>query len=559
MKNMRQSSAISMLALVTALTGFTTREVNAQGGLQPPPAPAGNPVTAEKTLLGKTLFWDEQLSSTGMTACGTCHIFEAGGSDPRSVIGAPPSTHPGADGIFGTNDDVTGSPGVVRSGGDGLYLADAEFSLGVQVTGRRSMPAVNGGYGTAMFWDGRATEEFRDPLTNNVVFPRFAALESQVVGPPMSDVEMAHEGIVWADLTDRLADVSPLAMASNIPLDLDLWINNRSYPQLFQEAFGDAAVTPVRIAMAIATYERTLFTDQAPIDDFLSGNPNALTQQEQRGFNVFNSPQSGCNVCHGGPLFSDNGFHYTGVTPQREDPGLGGISGNPRQEGLMKTPSLRNVELRAPYFHNGNAGTLAGVVAFYNRGGNFNGPNKAPAVRPLGLSPQQQADLLAFLGRPLTDLRLRDGVAPFDSPTLFSQSNQGGQPFGQPTPGSAGFRPVMVAFEAPMLRNPSMTIGVDRGLGGAAATLLLDRTPDFAGSPLRGATCYLDLSSELMQNPVVLDGFGAGNGTASLSFAIPNMVSLIGQSFYAQWFIEDADAPAGVSATSAVQFTLFRN
>ena len=556
---MHQSSTISLITLVTALTVFTTRDVNAQGGLQPPPVPAGNPITAEKTLLGKALFWDEQLSSTRMTACGTCHILTAGGSDPRSVVGNPNSTHPGADGIFGTNDDVTGSPGVVRSGADGLYIADADFSLRLQVTPRRSMPAVNAGYPRSLFWDGRAFEEFRDPLTNNVILPRFAALESQALGPIMSEVEMGHEGLDWSGVGDRLESSQPLAMATNIPVDLNIWINNRDYPALFADAFGDPAITPVRIAMALATYQRELYTNQAPIDDFLNGNPNALTQQEQRGFNVFNSPQAGCNICHGGPLFSDNLFHYTGVTPQNEDAGLGGINGDPRAEGLMKTPSLRNVELRAPYFHNGNEATLAGVVNFYNRGGNFNGPNKAPGVRPLGLNAGQRADLLAFMGRPLTDPRLRDGLAPFDRPTLFSESNQGGVVYGLPTPGSAGIRPVMVALEPPMLDNPSLTVGVDRGLGGAAATLLVDRSADFAGSPLRGATSYLALSAALIQNPVTLDGVGAGNGTSSLSFAVPDQAALIGQNFYAQWFIEDPDAPAGVSATSAVHFTLFRN
>lgn len=559
MKNMHKSSTISLFTLVTALTVFTTRDVNAQGGLQPPPVPAGNPITAEKTMLGKALFWDEQLSSTRMTACGTCHILTAGGSDPRSIIGNPASTAPGRDGLFGTPDDVTGSPGVIRSGADGLYIADADFSLAPQVTPRRSMAAVNAGYPRSLFWDGRAFEEFRDPLTNNVILPRFAALESQALGPILSDVEMGHEGLDWSGVTDRLQSVSPLAMASNIPADLAAWMNNRDYPALFHEVFGDPAITAVRIAFALATYQRELYTNQAPIDDFLNGNANALTPQEQRGFNVFNSPQAGCNICHGGPLFSDNLFHYTGVTPQNEDPGLGGINGDPRAEGLMKTPSLRNAELRGPFFHNGNTQSLADVVAFYNRGGNFNGPNKAPGVRPLGLNAGQQADLIAFLGRPMTDPRLRDGIAPFDRPTLFTEANQGGQIYGQPTAGSAGFRPVMVALEPPMLGNPSLTVGVDRGLGGAAATLLVDRAADFAGSPLRGATCYLDLSGALQQNPVTLDGVGAGNGTASLSFQVPNMTVLIGQSFYAQWFIEDPSAPAGVSATAAVQFTLFRN
>ncbi|MBC8406211.1 MAG: hypothetical protein H8E15_13385 [Planctomycetes bacterium] len=556
---MTKSSAISLIALLTALSSLTSSEALAQGGLQPPPAPAGNQVTAEKALLGKALFWDEQLSSSRMIACGSCHALDAGGSDPRSIIGDPRSTHPGADGIFGSNDDVTGSPGVIRSGADGLYIADAVYSLSPQVTGRRSMPAVNGGYGPAMFWDGRALEEFRDPFTNQVVLPRFAALESQVLGPPLSDVEMGHEGVDWQDVSDRITGADPLAMATNVPIDLNVWIANRSYPALFNEAFGDPTINPVRIAMAIATYERTLYTDQAPIDDFLNGNTNALTQQERRGFNLFNSPRADCRICHGGPVFSDNGFHYTGVRPQNEDLGRGGISGDPRHIGQMKSPSLRNVELRAPYFHGGSEATLAGVINFYNRGGDFNGPNKALAVRPLGLNAQERADLLAFLTRPLTDPRLRDGLAPFDSPTLHSQSGQRPQVFGLPTPGGNGIAPQMVAFEPPMINNPSMTVGVDRALGGAMATLLVDRAPNLFGTPLRGATCYLDLSANVVRNDLQLDGVGAGNGTGSLSFAIPNSPALAGSDFYAQWFIQDADAPGGVSATPACQFTLFQN
>jgi cytochrome c peroxidase len=556
---MSKSSAISLIALLAALSSFTSSEALAQGGLQPPRAPAGNPVTAEKALLGKALFWDEQLSSTRMIACGSCHAMSAGGSDPRSIIGDPRSTHPGADGIFGTNDDVTGSPGVVRSGADGLYVADSVYSLAPQVTGRRSMPAVNGGYGPAMFWDGRATDEFRDPLTNQVILPRFAALESQVLGPPLSDVEMGHEGVEWLDVADRITDVDPLAMATNIPIALNVWIANRSYPALFNEAFGDPTVTPARIAMAIATYERTLYTDQAPIDDFLNGNNNALTQQEVRGFNLFNSRRTDCRTCHGGPVFTDNNFHYTGVRPQNEDDGLGGVSGDQRDFGRMKSPSLRNVELRAPYFHGGTEGTLTGVINFYNRGGDFNGPNKAPAIRPLGLNGQERADLLAFLTRPLNDPRLRDGLAPFDSPTLHSQSSQRALVFGQPTPGNGGISPQMVALEPTMINNPSMTVGVDRGLGGANAALLVDRAPNPFGSPLRGATCYLDLSANVVRNDIQLDGVGAGNGTGSLSFAIPNSPALAGSDFYAQWFIHDGEISGGLSATAACQFTLFHN
>src|SRR5689334_16213109 len=91
------------------------------GPLPPPPVPPGNPITTAKANLGKTLFWDEQLSSSRTVACGTCHRAETGGSDPRSVNGTASATNPGPDGILGNADDLTGSPGVVQAVAGGAY------------------------------------------------------------------------------------------------------------------------------------------------------------------------------------------------------------------------------------------------------------------------------------------------------------------------------------------------------------------------------------------------------------------------------------------------------
>src|SRR5256885_1864092 len=91
------------------------------GGLDAPSAPAGNPVTATKAALGKTLFWDEQLSSTRTVACGTCHVASNGGADPRSASPGARSTNPGPDGVFGTADDIQGSVGVPLALADGSY------------------------------------------------------------------------------------------------------------------------------------------------------------------------------------------------------------------------------------------------------------------------------------------------------------------------------------------------------------------------------------------------------------------------------------------------------
>src|SRR6185295_826351 len=83
--------------------------------LNPPPVPPGNTVTATKAYLGKTLFWDEQLSSTRTVACGTCHFASNGGSDARAIVGNARSRNPGADGLFNTADDVFESPGVITN------------------------------------------------------------------------------------------------------------------------------------------------------------------------------------------------------------------------------------------------------------------------------------------------------------------------------------------------------------------------------------------------------------------------------------------------------------
>jgi len=373
---------MSRITLALAILALSPR-LFSQGPPPPPlpvppvPVPAGNPITAAKTRLGMSLFWDEQLSSTRTVACGSCHIPASGGSDPRSGENLPASRHPGPDGIFGTGDDVVGSPGVPRSDAHGLYLFDPSFGLSPQVTARKANSSINAAFAPELFWDGRATTEFRDPVSGNVVLASGAALESQVLGPPLSEVEMAHVGRGWQDVTARIGSATPLALAENVPASLADWIGRRSYAKLFDEAFGTPDVTAVRIAMAIATYERTLVSDQSRLDS------GTLNPQEQQGRQIFNSPQSRCRACHSGPLFTDDQFHYTGVRPAQEDVGRQAVTGLPQDRGRFRTPGLRNVGLREPLFHNGRMATLEDVVDFYNRGGDFNAPNKSPLVVPL--------------------------------------------------------------------------------------------------------------------------------------------------------------------------------
>ncbi|MEH2239041.1 cytochrome-c peroxidase [Nostoc sp.] len=227
--------------------------------------------------------------------------------------------------------------------------------------------------------------------------------------------------------------------------------------------------------LAVQLYESTLIANDTPFDRFLEGNTTALTKQQQLGKQLFQG-KALCIGCHVGSELTaasvssvkkdgrikrapfgarspeDNGFFNIGVRPVTDDPGLGGNDGlsgngqgNPLSEarlaqlgkfqlllgenppiltpplnpsetvsanGAFKAPGLRNVELTAPYFHNGGQATLEQVVDFYNRGGDFG------VLPPLNLSPEEKQQLVAFL-KGLTDDRVRYEKAPFDHPQLF--------------------------------------------------------------------------------------------------------------------------------------------
>ena len=256
----RAENANGTSALSTSDQGFRadgrTSAFDPVPPLAPPRDPIGNPTTGAKIYLGKTLFWEEQLSSTRTVACGTCHRGRSGGSDPRSIVGS--SVHPGFDGVFGTDDDITGSPGVPLNRADGAYEWSPMFGLRPQVTGRKAPSAVNAAYSVSsdggLLWDGKANHQFTDPLTGAVVIVRGAALESQALLPILNTTEMYHEGATWADVMTRLSESQPLALSPSLPPALAAWIGSRGYPDLFAEAFGTPEITPVRIAFAIASY-----------------------------------------------------------------------------------------------------------------------------------------------------------------------------------------------------------------------------------------------------------------------------------------------------------------
>lgn len=412
-------SAVAVFLVALALCNAAAAQ------LQPMVAPPENPVTAEKAILGKFLFWEEQLSSDDSTACGTCHIPSSGGSDPR--VDRPDSIHPGPDNLFGTADDAVGSIGVVSQNCGGSEFDDGVFFPLRQVTGRRTPSFIGIGFAPRLFWDGRAGSTFLDPENPNPampVIPFGGGLENQAVGPILSAVEMACDNRTWADVTSKLQTVTPMALAQNLPPDMVAALNTHAtYPALFQNAFGTPEINAVRIGFAIATYERTLLPDQTPFDDWLAGDMFAMTTNQINGFSVFND---NCQICHDGNQLSDGMFHNIGVRPTDnagEDVGRMDVTGLQADRGKFKTPPLRNVKLRAPYFHNGGKDTLLEVVNFYKDGGDF-GPgtgvsNLDPEIMPLNMMTNPEVlQLVDFLENALTDPRVENELPPFDRPQL---------------------------------------------------------------------------------------------------------------------------------------------
>ena len=295
--------------------------------------------TPEMIELGRRLFFDPRLSSSGTVACASCHDIAGGGDDGHSV-----ST--GIEGLKG---------------------------------GRNAPTVLNAAYLTRLFWDGRAK-----------------SLEDQAVGPLMNPVEM---GLSSADEAVAIVNM------------------NSDYVQRFQAVFG----TPVSIdaiAQAIAAFERTLITPDAPYDRFVRGDDRAVTPQQLRGMRLFD--EIGCRRCHQDPVFSVAGETTAGPyrpfpvfknAPLVDKHALRDDRGR-NANGVWRVPSLRNVELTAPYFHNGSVDNLEDavrVMATAQLGRTLsNAPEDSVKIvrdaqgRPvrferLALSDRDVADIAAFL------------------------------------------------------------------------------------------------------------------------------------------------------------------
>jgi cytochrome c peroxidase len=235
---------------------------------------------------------------------------------------------------------------------DGLQTA---MGNGAEALKRSTPSLANSAFHKFLMWDGR-----------------YQDLEDQAVSPIQSPVEMnaSMERIV--------------ATLGSKP----------GYVTAFEQAYPGEGISRETVVKALANFERTIVSNQTPFDTWVDGKKNAITPAAQRGFALFVG-KARCALCHQPPFFTDDGFHNIGLHDNL-DQGRYALVRVKVLQGSFKTPSLRNAFRTTPYMHNGSYRTLAEVVAHYNRGGDRK-ENLDPNIKPLGLTPFEEQDLVEFL------------------------------------------------------------------------------------------------------------------------------------------------------------------
>lgn len=320
------------------------------------PIPADNPMTQEGFELGRRLFYDVRLSKDNSMSCASCHLPELGFTDATA------------------------------------------FSTGVegQQTRRSSMSLVNVGYyANGLFWDGRAQ-----------------TLEEQALQPVTDAIELIN---TWTVVEEMMK-------------------GDTEYPAMFRKAFGiedTSEIDSLLAAKAIAQFERALVSSNSKYDRWVLERDFSyeFTDSESRGQEMYfdlgsepggsGLPDAQCEHCHGSALFTTGEFFNNGLDeyPSLEDypdKGFGEVTGLSVDFGKFKAPTLRNIELTAPYMRDGRFSTLEEVVEHYSSGVHFATNLDDNLREPLGLNESQKEDLVNFL-KTLTDTEFTENPA-FQNP-----------------------------------------------------------------------------------------------------------------------------------------------
>jgi len=279
-------------------------------------SPKDNLSNPEKVILGKLLFYDPILSGNKDVACATCHHPNFGYAE-------------GIDLSIGVNGKgLSRNREFIKPNDIPFAKRNAHTVLNTAFNGI----GLDGEYNpknAPMFWDAREK-----------------SLEEQAIGPIKSMEEMRGKLISEDEILDTVVN-----RLKNIP----------EYVSLFRKAFpNEKGITRVHLAKAIASFERTLVTNNSRFDQFVAGDEDALSFGEKQGFRLFK--KAGCNNCHNGPMFSDYKMHVLGV-PDNEKLTISDSGFEKRY--AFRTPSLRNLRYTAPYMHTGKFKDLQKVLEFY--------------------------------------------------------------------------------------------------------------------------------------------------------------------------------------------------
>lgn len=245
----------------------------------------------------------------------------------------------------------------------GLGWADAKaFSDGTNgLPLTRTTPSmVNMAFNNIYMWDGRV-----------------ATIEQQVIGPITSPAEM------------NLSLEELNSIVSKDP----------SYKKDFAKAYPDERIDSQVIGKALASFVRTVVSNESDFDRWVKGDESAMSAEQVNGFKLFVDESKGnCVACHHPPNFTDNGFHNIGLSQDQDtsDPGRYALKPLRLMKGAFKTPTLREISLTAPYFHDGSSKSLEDVMAHYIDGGKQSN-SLSPNMKPLDLSDDESADLVRFM------------------------------------------------------------------------------------------------------------------------------------------------------------------
>lgn len=330
-----------------------------EANLPLPAVPVDNPMSDVKVELGRRLFYDTRLSVNNTMSCASCHVQAIAFTDakPQSV-GATGQVHP-----------------------------------------RSSMSLVNTAYASRLTWANSLLDQ----------------LEHQALTPMFGDnpVEMG--------------------MAGKEKLIAQLLRSDSLYAEMLPSAFpaDEDPYSVLNVIRSIASFVRTIVSFESPYDHFLRGDEHAIDASAQRGMDLFFSERLECFHCHGGFNFTDStthatanvdrvGYHNTGLyntdgngAYPSDNTGLYDMTGDRRDMGRFKAPTLRNIAVTAPYMHDGSVATLDEVISNYARGGRLlesgpysgdgrRSPFKSEFIRGFELTDEERVDLLAFLAS-LTD------------------------------------------------------------------------------------------------------------------------------------------------------------